>query len=162
MSFACLRSFVIVAAASLLISACEREQRDFHKPASMRGGAAGDHYQRDAYDVAQGKRLFNWMNCVGCHSHGGGGMGPALMDNRWLYGGKIQQIYSSIRDGRKNGMPSWRYRMTDQEIWQVAAYVRSMGRNVRKDVAPSRDDAMQSGKAESRRPRQSPAGGGTP
>lgn len=153
MSFAFARPFAILASAALLLAACEREQRDFHTPATSRGGAMGDHYQRDAFDVAQGKRLFGWMNCSGCHSRGGGGIGPALMDDRWLYGGKIQQIYRSIRDGRRNGMPAWRNRMTDEQIWQVAAYVRSMGRYVRKDVAPSRDDAMQTGKAESRRER---------
>jgi cytochrome c oxidase cbb3-type subunit 3 len=145
------KSAALFAAAGLLLAACEREQRDFHKP--FPGNPPGDHYQRDAYDVAQGKRLFHWMNCVGCHSNGGGGMGPALMDDRWIYGGKIQQIYSSIHDGRRNGMPAWKNRMTDQEIWQVAAYVRSMGRYVRKDVAPGRDDAIQAGKAESRRER---------
>jgi cytochrome c oxidase cbb3-type subunit III len=144
----------------LLLAACEREKRDFHTPPPS--NPPGDHYQRDAYDVQQGKRLYSWMNCVGCHSHGGGGMGPALMDNYWIYGGSIQQIYSTIRDGRKNGMPAWKHRLTDQQIWQLAAYVRSMGRYVRKDVAPSRDDAMNSGKAESRRPRLTPIDGPKP
>src|SRR3954469_13336264 len=134
--------------------ACEREKRDFQTPAP--GQPVGDHYQRDAYDVAQGKQLYENMNCVGCHAHGGGGIGPALLDPQWIYGGKIQQIYSTIRDGRRNGMPAWKYRLTDQQIWQLAAYVRSMGRYVRKDVAPSRDDAMQSGKAENRLPRSVP------
>ena len=45
------------------------------------------------------------MNCVGCHSHGGGGMGPALMDGKWRYGGRIDQIAASISEGRPNGMP---------------------------------------------------------
>jgi cytochrome c oxidase cbb3-type subunit III len=153
MSFAFRRSGVVLAFAAVLLAGCQREQRDFQTASP--GNPPGDRYQQDAYDVAQGKRLFAWMNCSGCHSHGGGGMGPALMDERWIYGGKIQQIYRSIRDGRRNGMPAWKNRMTDQEIWQVAAFVRSMGRYVRKDVAPSRDDAMQSGKAESRRERAS-------
>jgi cytochrome c oxidase cbb3-type subunit 3 len=139
------------------LAACEREKRDFQTPPP--GRPVGDHYQRDAYDVAQGKMLYQAMNCVGCHAHGGGGIGPALLDARWIYGGSIQQIYSSIRDGRRNGMPAWKNRLTDQQIWQVAAYVRSMGRYVRKDVAPSRDDALQVGKAESRRPRSTPVDG---
>jgi cytochrome c oxidase cbb3-type subunit 3 len=145
----------------LLLAACEREQRDFHTP-RQDGRAPGEHYERDAWDVAQGKQLFQWMNCSGCHGHGGGGMGPALSDDRWIYGGKLQQIYSSIRDGRPNGMPAWRTRLTDQQIWQLAAYVRSMGRYVRKDVAPSRDDSMMSGPAESRRQRSAPQPGGWP
>ena len=46
------------------------------------------------------------MNCVGCHSHGGGGMGPALMDGQWRYGGRIDQIATTIAEGRPNGMPA--------------------------------------------------------
>ena len=156
MSFASHRWMML--ALLLLLAACEREQRDFHAP-RQDARASEEHYERDAWDVAQGKQLFQWMNCTGCHSHGGGGMGPALSDDRWIYGGKLQQIYSSIRDGRPNGMPAWRARLTDQQIWQLAAYVRSMGRYVRKDIAPSRDDSLMSGKAESRRPRSAPQQG---
>ena len=36
------------------------------------------------------------------------------MDDKWIYGGSIQQIYSTIRDGRRNGMPAWKHRLTDQ------------------------------------------------
>jgi cytochrome c oxidase cbb3-type subunit 3 len=155
MSSACTK-LLLVLALGCNLSACEREKRDFRTPPP--GQPIGDHYQRDAYDVAQGKQLYQYMNCVGCHAHGGGGIGPAFTDPYWIYGGKIQQIYSTIHDGRRNGMPAWKNRLTDQQIWQLAAYVRSMGRYVRKDVAPSRDDALQSGKAESRRPRAAPLG----
>ena len=152
MSSVCAR--VLIVLALFAASGCEREKRDFTTPPPSR--PAGDHYQRDAYDVAQGKQLYEYMNCVGCHAHGGGGIGPALTDRNWIYGGSIQQIYSTIRDGRRNGMPAWKNRLTNQQIWQVAAYVRSLGRYVRKDVAPSRDDSLQWGNAESRRPRSTP------
>jgi cytochrome c oxidase cbb3-type subunit 3 len=59
-------------------------------------------------------------------------------------------------------MPAWRDRLPEQQIWQLAAYVRSLGRYVRKDVAPSRDDALQSGKSENRRPRSTPIRGEPP
>ena len=45
------------------------------------------------------------MNCAGCHFNGGGGMGPPLMDNIWIYGDSIENIGASIREGRPNGMP---------------------------------------------------------
>src|SRR5205085_2314566 len=109
--------------------ACEREARDLQAPPPD----TPNHYQRDAFHVAQGKRLFQWMNCSGCHSRGGGGIGPALMDRYWRYGATIESVHDTIRDGRSNGMPAWRDRLTDQQIWQIAAYVRSMGRYVRKD-----------------------------
>lgn len=156
MSFACAKLLAIFAFV-ICFAGCEREERDFRTP--PRGYPPGDHYQRDAYDVAQGKQLYEYMNCVGCHAHGGGGIGPALTDKYWIYGGSLQQIYSTIRDGRRNGMPAWRKRLTDQQIWQLAAYVRSMGRYVRKDVAASRDDSLQYGKAENRLPRSTPIDG---
>src|SRR3712207_8677085 len=42
----------------------------------------------------------------------------------------------TIREGRPNGMPSFRGRVPDNQIWELAAYVRSMGRYVSKDAAP--------------------------
>jgi cytochrome c oxidase cbb3-type subunit III len=76
--------------------------------------------------IEAGKQLYAAMNCVGCHSHGGGGMGPALMDDTWVYGSSIEHIVSTIREGRPNGMPSFRGRLPDEQIWQIAAYVKSL------------------------------------
>jgi cytochrome c oxidase cbb3-type subunit III len=76
--------------------------------------------------VTIGKALFYSMNCAGCHSNGGGGMGPSLMDNQWIYGGRLEQIRQTIADGRPNGMPSWGARLSDADLWRLAAYVRSM------------------------------------
>ena len=73
-----------------------------------------------------GKALFYSMNCSGCHTNGGGGMGPSLMDSQWIYGGRLEQIRQTIADGRPNGMPSWGARLSDADLWRLAAYVRSM------------------------------------
>ena len=62
----------------------------------------------DPEQIAAGKQLFSAMNCVGCHFNGGGGMGPPLMDNIWIYGNSIENIAATIREGRPNGMPSFR------------------------------------------------------
>ncbi|HET7408603.1 MAG TPA: c-type cytochrome [Paracoccaceae bacterium] len=101
-------------------------------------------YEGNAYAIAQGQQLFTMMNCVGCHSHGGGGMGPALIDGKWKYGGRIDQIAATIYQGRPYGMPSWRGKLTNQQIWQLAAYVRSLSGQVRKDAVGARADAMSS------------------
>ena len=61
-------------------------------------------------------------------------------------------IAQTIREGRPNGMPSFRGKVPDDQIWQIAAYVRSMGRNVPKAAAPGRNDDMHPGPAELRRP----------
>ena len=66
------------------------------------------------------------MNCTGCHAHGGGAIGPPLMDDSWIYGSHPDQIFATIVEGRPNGMPSFRGKLPDYEIWQLAAYVRSL------------------------------------
>lgn len=101
-------------------------------------------YDGNSYAIAQGQQLFTWMNCVGCHSNGGGGMGPALMDGKWRYGGRIDQVAASIAEGRPGGMPSWRGKLTDQQVWQLAAYVRTFSGQERKDAIGARPDAMSS------------------
>jgi cytochrome c oxidase cbb3-type subunit III len=83
-------------------------------------------YQGKPQAIADGQRLFDWYNCSGCHFHGGGGMGPALMDQQWIYGGALDQIHASIVQGRPNGMPSWGRKIPDAQIWEIAAYVKSL------------------------------------
>jgi cytochrome c oxidase cbb3-type subunit 3 len=99
-------------------------------------------YDNNANAIARGQQLYTWMNCVGCHSHGGGGMGPPLMDDQWRYGSRIDQIATTIAEGRPNGMPAWRGKLTEDQIWSLAAYVRSMSGLPSKDSVSSRSDTM--------------------
>ena len=115
-------------------------------------------YQESAYAVSEGQRLYEQYNCVGCHAHGGGGMGPALMDNNWVYGSEPENIFATIVQGRPNGMPSFRNRIPEYQVWEIAAYVRSLSGLLPKDVSPSRTDEMNVKPAESSTPRQEPTG----
>jgi cytochrome c oxidase cbb3-type subunit 3 len=169
--------------ACLLLVACQREERSFQ--AQPRGGETqekvaqstnspgpggpvtepankGAEYEANAYHMSQGKRLYGWFNCSGCHANGGGGSGPALMDDSWIYGSQIENIVATIREGRPNGMPSFRGKIPDDQIWEIAAYIRSLGRYVRKDVAPGRNDSIQAHPAENRLPPVQPQQGGLP
>jgi cytochrome c oxidase cbb3-type subunit 3 len=83
-------------------------------------------YYNNADAVNTGKRLFSQYNCSGCHSNGGGGMGPDLMDDVWIYGGRLEQIHQTLVEGRPNGMPSWGSKVPDEQLWQLSAYVRSL------------------------------------
>jgi cytochrome c oxidase cbb3-type subunit III len=83
-------------------------------------------YYDNPQAVQIGKALFYSMNCAGCHSNGGGGMGPSLMSGARRYGSRLEQIRQTIADGRPNGMPSWAARLSDADMWELAAYVRSM------------------------------------
>jgi cytochrome c oxidase cbb3-type subunit 3 len=70
-------------------------------------------------------------------------MGPALMDDEWIYGSNPEQIFASIAEGRPNGMPSFKYRLSNQQIWQLTAFVRSLSALVPKGARAGRDDHMQ-------------------
>jgi cytochrome c oxidase cbb3-type subunit 3 len=120
----------------------------------------GREFENNAFHLSQGKRLYSWFNCNGCHANGGGGMGPPLIDDRWIYGGSIENIVATIREGRPNGMPSFRGKIPDDQIWEVAAYVRSMSGNVPKSAAPARRDDMHPGPAENRTATSPPVPGG--
>jgi len=85
--------------------------------------------------IAAGHQLYAAFNCVGCHFNGGGGMGPALMDDQWIYGSSMENIASSIREGRPRGMPSFRAMVTGDQVWQLSAYVRSMSDLAKKSKA---------------------------
>ena len=113
-------------------------------------------YANNAYAVSEGQRLFGWYNCVGCHANGGGGMGPPLMDDKWIYGSQPENIVATILQGRPNGMPSFAGRIPEDQAWQIAAYVRSMSGQLKTDVAPNRSDSLSSGPPESRRDKETP------
>jgi cytochrome c oxidase cbb3-type subunit 3 len=84
-------------------------------------------YTTDAVALQDGRRLFNWYNCSGCHGgHAGGGMGPSLRDETWIYGNQDSQIFDSIAQGRSNGMPAWGTKIPEDQIWQLVAYIKSM------------------------------------
>jgi cytochrome c oxidase cbb3-type subunit 3 len=170
----------LAALAGVLAGGCEREKRQLELPASASmvvpalrmssitpGGPGGappvtNAYDENAYALAEGKRLFNWYNCNGCHADGGGAQGPPLMDDLWIYGSSPANVYASIVQGRPNGMPSWAGRIPENEVWELVAYVRSMSGLADRSAAPSRNDALQTKPAENRMERQPPVPSGTP
>ena len=156
------RSSIAALALVLVLVGCDREQRqtrgkplaetipasaspdtvfpgDANLPKADPRAAA---YEGNAAAISEGQRLYNWMNGSGCHFHGGGGMGVALMDDKWRYGGRIDQIVATIVEGRPNGMPSFRGRLTGQQVWQLAAYVRTLSGQERKDAVSARADEV--------------------
>ena len=85
-------------------------------------------FANDPVALQDGRRLFNWYNCSGCHGgHAGGGMGPSLRDPVWLYGNRDDQIFDTIAQGRSKGMPAWGTKIPEQQIWELVAYIKSMG-----------------------------------
>jgi cytochrome c oxidase cbb3-type subunit 3 len=163
-----------------LLSSCKREERGFRvqPPAATRIDSLSlselrpgesqpltpikNEYEENAYAMNEGKRLYTWFNCVGCHANGGGGIGPPLMDDKWLYGSQPDQVFSTIVQGRPNGMPSFRGKIPDYQVWQLSAYVRSMSGQVRSDAAPGRNDDMNATKPEQSKRKEEPTSGSIP
>jgi cytochrome c oxidase cbb3-type subunit III len=169
-SFATLR--MTMAILLLLPAGCERENRRYDDapreaitprlselqpgPTLILAKSEEGVYDDNAWGTTEGKRLFNWMNCSGCHANGGGGMGPALMDDVWIYGAEPEQIYHTIIEGRPNGMPSFKDRLTPQQVWQIVAYVRSLSGLTPKGARSPRDDHMMGKPAEAQTPNAKP------
>lgn len=172
MSSRCRASLLALSLVALALAGCDREERHSRSKPIGETVPAGESpdtiwpggtavppldpraklYDNNAPAIAEGQQLYSQMNCVGCHSHGGGGMGPALMDNEWRYGGRIDQIATSIAEGRPNGMPSWRSKLTEDQIWKLAAYVRSLSGLPSKDAVSSRAEEMSTGTPQSLTP----------
>jgi len=148
-------------AALLLVSlGCDREDRRYRESppsatptgvvrvSSLQPGPMLDSthltnaYQENAYAISEGQRLFAWYNCSGCHANGGGGMGPPLMDDEWIYGAAPENVYLTIVQGRPNGMPSFGSRIPTPQIWQLVAYVRSLSAQTPSAARSSRSDHM--------------------
>ena len=158
--------------ALLLLAGCKREEHQtrldppvaeaLDTVAAMPNGISGrppraiavmgEPYRSNAYQLGQGKRLYAWFNCQGCHADGGGASGPALMDGWWRYGPDPVSIFLSIRDGRPNGMPAFRDALTTEQIWQLTGYVQSLGATSSTAASPNRNDAMQTRPAENQVP----------
>ena len=84
-------------------------------------------YADDDAAVQAGRKLFVAFNCAGCHGgHAGGGMGPSLRDEDWIYGNEPADVFDSIAEGRAHGMPAWGALLPPQYIWQLVSYVRSL------------------------------------
>lgn len=156
-----MRTVLLVCCIAAALTGCERETRRFRDTPAGATAAGGvtlsnlqpgsktadydvdTFYEGNAYAVAEGRKLYLAFNCVGCHANGGGGMGPPLMDDRWIYGSDPENIYATIIQGRPNGMPSFRGRIPADRVWWIVAYVRSMSGLTPKNARTGRDDDMQ-------------------
>ena len=76
--------------------------------------------------IAAGQEVFK-TNCVACHKEDMTGLvGPNLIDEEWLHGGEIGDIYRTVTYGvPSKGMVSWEPMLGDEKVRQVVAYVYS-------------------------------------
>ena len=89
------------------------------------------------FAVAGGRSAFQ-TNCMQCHGAGGAGSTgfPTLVDDDWLWGGKIEQIHQTIQFGVRNANEKSRNTLmprfgadgllTPDQVGQVTDYVLSL------------------------------------
>ena len=91
------------------------------------GQAKNPYPNEDPIVLNEGRGYFGRYNCSGCHGdHAGGGMGPSLRDDDWIYGSSDEDIFASIAEGRAHGMPAWGVKLPDAVVWKLVAYIHSL------------------------------------
>jgi cytochrome c oxidase cbb3-type subunit 3 len=77
--------------------------------------------------IASGQTIFK-TTCAACHGdHAQGNVGPNLTDDYWLHGGKIGDLFKTIKYGvLSKGMPTWEKHLTPKQISDVANYIKSL------------------------------------
>jgi mono/diheme cytochrome c family protein len=96
-------------------------------PLGVKPVAITNPYEGDKTAIATGAKLFVAYNCIDCHGADGSGVvGPSFQDSRWHFGGSPAEVFESIYQGRPDGMPAWGGRISNDQIWMLTAYVRSL------------------------------------
>ena len=87
-------------------------------------------YTGDPKAIKEGRGVYFLYSCNACHGGtGGGGMAGAspLFDDQWNYGSDDETLFKLMK-GQIPGqiMPAVGQNMTDDEIWKVFAWIRSI------------------------------------
>ncbi|ASU31958.1 cbb3-type cytochrome c oxidase N-terminal domain-containing protein [Mucilaginibacter xinganensis] len=91
--------------------------------------------------IGSGQTVFK-TTCAPCHGDKAqGNVGPNLTDDYWLHGGKITDIFKTIKYGvLAKGMPTWEKQLSPKQISDVANYIKSLhGTNPPGAKAPQGD-----------------------
>lgn len=81
----------------------------------------------DASVISTGQIIYN-ANCIACHGDKGQGLvGPNLTDEYWLHGGKINDIFKSVKYGiPEKGMIAWGKSLSPKQISEVSNFIKSL------------------------------------
>jgi mono/diheme cytochrome c family protein len=97
---------------------------------SVIGAVQSDETVPDLKDpnmISAGRELYLEKHCS--HCHGANGDGGVNLTNRDL--SNPNYVFEAIAEGRERGslrMPGWRGVLSGAQMWQVTAYVMSIGR----------------------------------
>lgn len=78
--------------------------------------------------IKEGRELYLQNGCSGCHGvMGGGGMGPPLLDDVWVFGSDDETLFKLIKGGiPQQTMPKVFAALPDDQVWKILAYIRSL------------------------------------
>lgn len=81
----------------------------------------------DKESLSKGQEIY-MNNCLACHGKfGEGQVGPNFTDDYWIHGGKINDIFKTIKYGFPDkGMKSWKEDLSPMQISCVASYIKSL------------------------------------
>ena len=118
------RRWVLVALVLGLILGGLRDLPAKEKPKKL------NPYTGNSEAIAEGRKVYFLYSCNACHGGtGGGGMAgaPPLFDDEWKYGSDDETLRKLIK-GEIPGqiMPGVGQSMTDDEIWKVLAWIRTL------------------------------------
>jgi cytochrome c oxidase cbb3-type subunit 3 len=82
---------------------------------------------KDVAVIQEGSALFQ-TRCTPCHGeHGQGIVGPNLTDEFWLHGGKVEEIFKTIKYGvPEKGMIAWEKSLSAAQIANLTNYILSI------------------------------------
>ncbi len=101
----------------------------------------------DPASLASGQKLYQF-HCAFCHGKGDDGMAANLVTPTLLHAPSDSSLVNLIRNGIPGGGMPAALGMTDSEMWQVAGYVRSLGRSAPTSIPgdPAAGKAVYNGK----------------
>jgi mono/diheme cytochrome c family protein len=106
-------------------------------------GSLQSPYADYASVAADGRKVYLAAGCNGCHGMGGGGMGPPLTNQVWVYGKDDDTLFRLIalgsdelqkqgysRKGSENVVgpmpPFGEIVKSDDDMWKIIAFIRSV------------------------------------
>lgn len=124
----------IVGAAAVTAAALQTHPTEPHRHAE--GQALENPIEATSDSVATGRQRYVFM-CRECHGNTGlgdgdmahaGGDVPDFTDDIWLHGPSDGEIFLIIKDGVSADMQPYSSRMSDDDIWSVVNYLKTLQR----------------------------------
>lgn len=85
-------------------------------------------YAGDEEAIAEGETLYVDTGCYACHGRKAeGAVGPSLVDDEWVRRPTDKTLFAVIANGRRGtNMVGWKDHLTEDQIWRVLAWIRSI------------------------------------